>query len=59
MTHLFDGDVRYAIKAKRMPEFVKPELPLPLLPVPKLAPEQLPTDVLTPRFPIPLYRVES
>ena len=59
MTHLFDGDVRYAIKAKRMPEFVKPEPSLPLFPVPKLAPEKLPNDLLTPRFPIPLYRVES
>jgi type IV secretion system protein VirD4 len=56
---IFDRDVRYAIKAKRMPEFVKPEPSLPLLPVPKRAPETLPNDVFTPRFPIPLYRVES
>jgi type IV secretion system protein VirD4 len=56
---VFVRGLRYAIKAKRMPEFVKPELSISLLPAPKLAPEKLPNDLLTPRFPIPLYRVES
>jgi type IV secretion system protein VirD4 len=49
---IFVRGLRYAIKAKRLPEFVKPALSISLLPAPKLAPEKLPNDL--PRFPIPL-----
>jgi hypothetical protein len=56
---IFHPDLRYAVKGKRMPEFVKPQAPSPplLLPAPQRSPRQPETFEKNPE-PIPSWRLD-